>query len=172
LPPVCVETNLKPQPMSYLHCPTCKCAYNIALSALCPNCPVAVSDVDPAEDIVSAVERLADAMARATPTQRRAATSRMDRLALPAPGAKPVPFHDAMLRTIRDAIDPTPLHTRPAMPPPPAKPQPLLASIAFAVVERIADRINEHAPQLMDKLPSRLRRAGSFVRARMRALAA
>src|SRR5215212_2706915 len=75
-----------PQPMSYLHCPTCKCAYNIALTALCPNCPVPVSEVDPAEDIVAAAERLAHAMARATPSERKQATSRMDQLALPAPG--------------------------------------------------------------------------------------
>ncbi|HEY5926208.1 MAG TPA: hypothetical protein VIV11_31200 [Kofleriaceae bacterium] len=151
--------------MSYLHCPTCKCAYNIALSALCPNCPVPMSEVDPAEDIVAAAERLAHAMARATPSERKIATTRMDQLALPAPGAKPVTFHGAMLRSIREAIEPV-------APPPVPKPQPLLAAIAYAVVEKISERIQEKAPQLMERIPSRLRRAGSLVRARMRALAA
>ncbi|HEY5946829.1 MAG TPA: hypothetical protein VIV40_15105 [Kofleriaceae bacterium] len=151
--------------MSYLHCPTCKCAYNIAQSALCPNCPVPATLVDPTEDILAAAEQLARAMARATPSERKAATSRMDQLALPAPGAKPVTFHGAMLRSIREAIEPV-------APPPVPKPQPLLAAIAYAVVERITERINESAPQLMERIPSRLRRAGSLVRARMRALAA
>jgi hypothetical protein len=134
--------------MSYLHCPTCKCAYNIALSALCPNCPVPMSEVDPTEDIVAAAERLAQAMARATPQERKAATARMDQLALPAPDAKPVAYHGAMLRSIREAIEPV------ALPPPP-KPQPLLAAIAFAVIERISDR----APRLVERIPARLRGA-------------
>jgi hypothetical protein len=132
--------------MSYLHCPTCKCAYNIAQSALCPNCPVPMSEVDPTEDIVAAAEQLARALARATPAQRQAAAVRMDQLAI---------------QTVT--------------PPPPPKPQPLLAAIAFAVVERISGRISElsdRAPQLMERVPSRLRRAGSLVRARVRALAA
>jgi len=132
--------------MSYLHCPTCKCAYNIALSALCPNCPVPTSEVDPAEDIVAAAERLAHAMARATPSERKQATARMDQLALPAPGAKPVTFHGAMLRSIREVIEP-------AAPPPVPKPQPLLAAIAFAVIERISER----APKLVERIPMRLR---------------
>ncbi len=148
--------------MSYLHCPTCKCAYNIALSAQCPTCPVPVSVVDPTEDIIAAAEQLARAMARATPSERKAATGRMDQLALPAPGAKPVTFHGAMLRSIREAIEPV-------APPPVPKPQPLLAAIAFAVVERISDKLHEKAPQLMERIPSRLRRAGSLFR---RALAA
>jgi hypothetical protein len=132
--------------MSYLHCPTCKCAYNIAVSAVCPNCPVPMSEVDPTEDIVLAAERLAQAMARATPQERKAATARMDQLALPAPDAKPVTFHGAMLRSIREAIEPA------AVPPPP---KPLLAAIAFAVIERISDR----APRLVERIPARLRGA-------------
>jgi hypothetical protein len=143
--------------MSYLHCPTCKCAYNIAVSAQCPNCPVPASEVDPTEDIVAAAEQLARAMARATPSERKAATMRMDQLALPAPGAKPVTFHGAMLRSIREAIEPV-------QQPPVPKPQPLLAALAYAVVERLSDRLHEKAPQLMERIPSRLRRAGSLVR--------
>lgn len=151
--------------MSYLHCPTCKCAYNIALSTLCPNCPVPMSEVDPTEDIVAAAEQLARAMARATPSERKAATSRMDQLALPAPGAKPVTFHGGMLQSIRNALEPV-------APPPVPKPQPLLTAIAFAVVERLTDKLHEKAPQLMERIPSRLRRAGSLFRERMRSLAA
>ena len=151
--------------MSYLHCPTCKCAYNVALSTLCPNCPVPMSEVDPTEDIVAAAEQLARAMARATPSERKAATSRMDQLALPAPGAKPVTFHGGMLQSIRNALEPV-------APPPVPKPQPLLTAIAYAVVERLTDKLHEKAPQLMERIPSRLRRAGSLFRERMRSLAA
>ncbi len=154
--------------MSYLHCPTCQRAYNLALPTQCPSCPVPATEVDATEDIVAAAEQLARAMARATPAERKAATTRMDQLALPAPGAKPVTFHGAMLRSIRDALEPV-------APPPVPKPQPLLAALAFAVVERISDRISElgaRAPQLAERVPSRLRRVTSRVRDRVRALAA
>ena len=128
--------------MSYLHCPTCKRAYNIAQSPLCPSCPVPVSMVDPTEDIVIAAELLARAMARATPEQRTAAASRVNLAALQVVTPPPAPA---------------------------PKPQPLLAAIAYAVVERISDKLHEKAPQLMERIPSRLRRAGSLFR---RALAA
>lgn len=153
--------------MSYLHCPTCQRAYNLALSTQCPSCPVPATEVDATEDIVAAAEQLARAMARATPSERKAARARMDQLALPAPGAKPVTFHGAMLRSIRDVVDPAgrsgsgPLHVGPVAPPPLPRPQPLLAAIAFAVVERISERV-----------PRRLRRVTSRVRDRVRALAA
>ena len=139
--------------MSYLHCPTCKRAYNVTVDPLCPHCPVPASEVDPTEDIVAAAEQLARAMARANPSERSAAMQRMDHLALPAPGAKPVTFHGGMIRSIREALEPV-------APPPLPKPQPLLAAIAFAVLERIGER----AP--------RLKRAGLLLRARVRALAA
>jgi hypothetical protein len=151
--------------MSYLHCPTCKRAYNIAVSAVCPACPVPATVVDPTQDIVAAAEQLARAMARATPSERKAATARMDQLALPAPGAAPTADHVAVLRSIREAIAPV------ARPPEP-EPKPLIAAIAYAVVQRIGERIVDTAPQLVDRIPARLRRAGSLVRARVRALAA
>src|SRR5262245_13457703 len=119
--------------MSYLHCPTCKRAYNITTAPVCPTCPVPATMVDPTDDIVTAAEQLARAMARATPTERSAAMQRMDQLALPAPGAKPVTFHGGMIRSIRDAL-------QPIAPPPPPKPQGLLTAIAFAVLERIESR--------------------------------
>jgi hypothetical protein len=151
--------------MSYLHCPTCKRAYNIAVSALCPSCPVPATVVDPTEDIVAAAEQLARAMARATAAERKAASTRMARLALPAPGVQPIADHAAVLRSIREAIEPV-------VPPPVQKPRPLIAAIAYAVVERIGERIHASAPELVDRIPARLRRAGSLVRARVRALAA
>jgi hypothetical protein len=143
--------------MSYLHCPSCKRAFNLAVDRTCPSCPVPATVVDPAEDIVAAAEQLARAMARATPNERDEAMGRMDRLALPAPGAKPVTFHGGMLRSIREALDP---------PPPPRAPkkQPLLAIVATRMLERIAPHVERYAP--------RARELGSGLRARMRALTA
>lgn len=146
--------------MSYLHCPTCKRAYNIAVSAQCPACPVPAQVVDPAEDILVAAEQLARAMARATPDERDDAMGRMDRLALPEPGAKPVTFHGAMLKSIREALDP------PAQQPLP-RPQPLLATLAYAVVERTVERLRPSLERLERRVPlltSGLRRARDRVR--------
>jgi hypothetical protein len=145
--------------MSYLHCPSCKRAYNLAVQATCPYCPVAATVVDPAEDIVAAAEALARAMARATVAERTAAAARMERLALPAPGdrfhAPPPasPMRASVMRQIRVVLEPPPA------PPPPPRPT-LLASIASAVERRIA----AHVPKL---LGDGLRR----VRARVKALA-
>lgn len=166
LPRVVPAPEPRSGPMSYVHCPKCRCAYNIAQSAQCPRCPVLATEVDPTEDIVVAAEQLARAMARATDAERKAAAARMGQLALPAPGAEPDPVCDEMLRSIRQAMEPV------VAPPPPVPQRPLLAAIAYAVVERITERVRKETPQLMERLPSRLRRAGSLVRARMRALAA
>lgn len=146
--------------MSYLHCPTCKRAYNFAVSAQCPVCPVAATVVDPAEDILVAAEQLARAMARATPDERDDAMGRMDRLALPAPGAKPVTFHGAMLRSIREALEPTEQQPLP-------RPQPLLAALAYAVVEKAVERLRPRIERVERRVPL-LRRA----KERMRQLAA
>jgi len=153
--------------MSYLHCPTCKCAFNIAIHATCPNCPVVATVVDPAEDIVAATEQLARAMARATPDERTDAMGRMDRLALPAPGAKPVTFHGAMVRSIREALDPPPS--------PPRKPQRMLGRLAGRMVDQVAARsatlFGQLAPHL-EKYAPRVLEAGNGLRARIRALTA
>lgn len=61
--------------MSYLHCPTCSHAYNLAVTSRCPVCPVPATMVDPVEDIVAAQEALQRAMERATPAQRAAASA-------------------------------------------------------------------------------------------------
>jgi hypothetical protein len=88
--------------MTYLHCPACKRAYNLEIQATCPSCPVAATVVDPAEDIVVAADHLARALARATPAERSAAASRMDRLAiqLAPPRAKPAPVRPAIALAI------------------------------------------------------------------------
>ncbi len=137
--------------MSYLHCPTCQRAYNVAVQPACPFCPVPATAVDPTEDIVVAAERLASAVARASAAERGAAVARMERLALPGPDAPPTPFPGEVLRSIRDALDPQPVVTPP--------PRPLLATIAMAVLTRLESR-------------PRLHRALMSVRARVRALAA
>ncbi len=97
--------------MSYLHCPTCACAYNVAREPSCPRCGIrAGTPADPTDDIISAVEQLARAMARATPIELVAAQAILDRrdsqLALPAPG-KPVGPSPQLLRAVRAALDPT-----------------------------------------------------------------
>ena len=138
--------------MSYLHCPTCHHAYNVAVYSQCPFCPVAATVVDPSTDIVMAAEQLARAIARANPMQRDTALARMDRLALPAPDSARDPMANGeTLRQIRAALAPPP-------PPPPA-PKPLLVQVALAVLTRIESR-------------PRLRRATDLIRARVRALAA
>ena len=98
--------------MSYLHCPTCACAYNVAREPSCPRCGIrAGTPADPTDDIISAVEQLARAMARATPIELVAAQATLDRhaaqLALPAPG-KPTGPSPQLLRAVRAALDPTP----------------------------------------------------------------
>lgn len=130
--------------MSYLHCPTCHHAYNVATQSTCPFCPVAATVVDPTSDIVTAAEQLARAIARASEAERASAMARMTRLALPAAGA-------VALDQVRAALAPAPA--------PPAPPRPLLLRAAQAVIVRI-----ESHP--------RLRRATDLIRARVRALAA
>lgn len=162
--------------MSYLHCPTCKRAYNVETYAQCPSCPVAASLVDPAEDIVAATEALARAMARATPDERDDAMTRMDRLALPAPGAKPVTFHGAMIRSIREALDPVgasesrPLQSRPTEPPPPPKPQSLVTAIAVSLIDRVVD--HPRAIAMRDRARDVIVRKAPRLWDRVRALAA
>jgi hypothetical protein len=97
--------------MSYLHCPSCNRAYNLAIQPTCPWCPVPATVVDPAEDIVAAADQLARALARATPAQRSAAASRMDQLALqlappPPPRLLPPPRPAiAFARAIASAVE-------------------------------------------------------------------
>jgi hypothetical protein len=95
--------------VSYLHCPTCACAYNVAREPTCPRCGIRPgTPAEPTEDIVVAVEQLARAMARATPIEVIAAQSVLDaraaQLALPAPGQPTAPS-PSLLRAVRAALD-------------------------------------------------------------------
>jgi hypothetical protein len=118
--------------MSYLHCPTCQRAYNVAVEPSCPYCPVAATVVDATEDIVAAAEVLARAIARATPAERSSAAARLDHLALPAPEAAPSISSPTVLRQIRVAI------AAPELPSPAARRT--LASVAIAVLARLESR--------------------------------
>jgi hypothetical protein len=101
--------------MNYLHCPTCKRAYNFEVQATCPWCPVAATVVDPADDIVAAAQRLSEAMARATPAERTAAAVRIQHLQVFTPAPPPI------------------------APPPPA--HSIVVSIAMALERRLARRM-------------------------------
>lgn len=97
--------------MSYVHCPSCARAYNLARETACPACRPAATPatppVDPTDDIIHAVEELARTMARATPIEIVAAGRLLDyrvkRLALPAPGAPTGPSPQ-LLRAVRAAL--------------------------------------------------------------------
>jgi len=104
---------------SYLHCPACGRAYNVTREVSCPSCrhrPGGAPE-NPTEDVVSAAEQLARALARATPAQLAAAESTLadrDRPALPAPertasAAPPSPSPLSVLRAIRATLAPPPL---------------------------------------------------------------
>jgi len=142
--------------MSYLHCPACSRAYNLATQPSCPYCPAVAArveppvaaPVDPIEDIVAAAAALARALASATAAERAAAAARIEPLGAPVADAPP---------SIRTALAPAPPRT-------PPRRRHLLTTLAFAVLDRIAP----HAPG-SPGAPNRLLRA---VHARVKALAA
>ncbi len=135
--------------MSYLHCPTCSHAFNLAVTSQCPVCPVPATLVDPTEDIVAATDALVRAMARATPSQRDAAAAQMGTapvLAITAPNvAKAGPSPRLLTRLAESLVD---------------RAMPALADLR--------DRVRKPLPKVIAMLP---RRAGSLLR-RVRALAA
>jgi len=65
--------------MTYLHCPSCGRAYNLAVCLACPSCGVLAGGApkDPVDDVVAMAEQLARAIARATPEQIDAARERL-----------------------------------------------------------------------------------------------
>ncbi len=98
--------------MSYLHCPSCQCAFNVTKQAACPTCGVRPgAPTDPTEDVIAAAEQLARAVARATPVQLAAAQAELAmrdaRKALPAPSALPAAA-TSILRAVRAALAPPP----------------------------------------------------------------
>ena len=112
--------------MSYLHCPSCNRAYNLAIQPICPHCPVPATVVNAADDIVAAADQLARALARATPAERAAAAARMDPLAIQ-------------------------LAPAPAPPPAPAL-VPVLPRLALALASRIERRLARYAPALVRRV--------------------
>src|SRR3954463_10463612 len=137
--------------MSYVHCPQCSHAYNLAVTSFCPCCPVAVTVVDGEEDILAAADALARAMARATPAERTAAASRIQQLAVPTPPviAKAPPAPTLLTRLAESLVD---------------RVVPRLNELA----EQAQKKAREAAPRVLALLP---RRATSVLR-RVRALAA
>jgi hypothetical protein len=131
--------------MSYLHCPQCSHAFNLAVTSQCPMCPVPAELVDPANDIVAAAEALARAMARATPAERTAAAERMGQPPMAPPSM----------------LTPPPLFKAPPAPR-------LLTRLAESLVDRamprlvvLAGRAKQERARILALLP---RRAGSFLR--------
>ena len=120
--------------MSYLHCPVCSRAFNLAQHPSCPSCPVAATPVDPVADLIAAADSLARALAQATPAQRAAAAARIDLRGLPP--ATPERTETAALLPIRGALMPVP------QPAPPRRSR-WLAALAVTAF----DRLSQHAPQ-------------------------
>jgi hypothetical protein len=102
--------------VSYLHCPACSRAYNIAAQAACPYCPVQATPVDPREDIIAAAESLVRAMSRANDTERAAALATIGPMLAP--------------------VAPSPS--------PPAPPRPMLVERLARRARRITDRVIAH----------------------------
>jgi hypothetical protein len=146
--------------VSYLHCPQCSHAYNLAVTQQCPCCPVPATLVDPEEDIVAAADALARAMARATPAERTAAAARIHHL-VPTPVPRPVAAEGS-----------GPIGSVVAKAPPSPR---LLTRLAERLVDRaerlellasaartmLRERAREAAPRVVALLP---RRASSLLR--------
>jgi hypothetical protein len=120
--------------MSYLHCPVCSRAFNLAQHPSCPSCPVVATPVDPVADLVAAAESLARALAHATPAQRTAAAARIDLRGLPP--AMPDRPETAALLPIRGALTPAPQFA-------PVRRSRWLATLAVTAF----DRLSPHAPK-------------------------
>lgn len=112
--------------MSYLHCPTCRCAYNLATQPTCPSCGVRPgTPAGPVEAIVEAAEQLARAIGRANPIQLAKARAELAarglvkavRAALPSTLPVPVP------RAIEPVV--------------PRNQQALLATVVIAMLTRV-----------------------------------
>jgi len=136
--------------MSYLHCPTCQCAYNVATLAACPRCGVrAGAPLDPTEDVVAAAEQLARAVGRATPVQLAQAQAELAmrdaNRALPAPGALPTTA-PSLLRAVRAALAPA-APTSNANPVVTGRAQhALLTTVVLALITRLPRRLPSPRP--------------------------
>lgn len=116
--------------MSYLHCPTCRCAYNLAAHPACPACGIrpggtAELALGPVEAIVDAAEKLAHAIGRANPIQLAKA-----RAELAARG---------LVKAVRAALpSQVPVHVPRAIEPVvPRSHQALLTTVVIAMLTRL-----------------------------------
>lgn len=130
--------------MSYLHCPVCSRAFNVAQHPTCPSCPVPARPVDPVDDLVAAAEALSRALAHATPAQRAAVAAHIH-LPEPLPAPRAVAVTDA-LPAIRGALTAAPQRA--------GRTSRWLAALAVAALDRVAphaaaalDRVAPHAPK-------------------------
>ena len=127
--------------MSYLHCPTCQCAYNVANQAACPRCGVrAGAPLDPAEDVIAAAEQLARAVGRATPVQLAQAQAELAmrdaNRALPAPDALRMTA-PSLLRAVRAALAPPPAASNDSPVVSGRAQQALLTTVVLALLTRL-----------------------------------
>jgi hypothetical protein len=116
--------------MSYLHCPTCRCAYNLATQPTCPACGVRPgAPVGAVEAIVEAAEQLAKAIGRANPMQLAKA-----RAELAARG---------LVKAVRAALpSQVPVHVPRAIEPVvPRSQQALLTTVVIAMLTRLPRRL-------------------------------
>lgn len=112
--------------MSYLHCPTCRCAYNLATQPTCPSCGIRPgTKAGPVEAIVEAAEQLANAIGRANPIQLAKA-----RAELAARG---------LVKAVRAALpSQAPVHVPKAIEPVvPRSQQALLTTVVIAMLTRL-----------------------------------
>jgi hypothetical protein len=139
--------------VSYLHCPTCQCAYNVAREAACPRCGIRPGKpANPTDEIIAATDALVRAISRATPDQVAAAEVALDDLPPMATGSGLIPTRDLVapggrvLRAVRATLAPTP--------PDPDGHRALLTTVALALLARVA------TPQLprMQRWAARARR--------------
>ncbi|MGE0547703.1 MAG: hypothetical protein AB7O24_27515 [Kofleriaceae bacterium] len=133
--------------MSYVHCPTCRNAYNVETSPSCPTCPVHASleTPDPAREVVAAAEQLARAMARASTAEIARAEAELDDraelLGLPSGGDAHTAPAPSLLRAVRAAMAPPPPQQSP-------RAEPELRTMLTSVVMAMLTRLPKQRPSM------------------------
>ncbi|MEJ7604556.1 MAG: hypothetical protein WKG01_42280 [Kofleriaceae bacterium] len=136
--------------VSYLHCPTCQCAYNVVREVACPRCGIRTGKpTHPTDEIITATDALLRAIARATPEQVTAAEAALDDLQPRAVGSGLIPTRDLVapggrvLRAVRASLAPPPG--------PDGHPdghRALLTTVALALLARVATRPVPRMPRI------------------------
>jgi hypothetical protein len=149
-----VRGGREPGQVSYLHCPRCAHAFNLATQPACPGCGTRPgAPADAAEDVIAAWEQLARAISRATPEQLASAEARLGSSGGLVRAARPALVPQVIVRSrlaegaVEDAsIKPAPAPGRTA----------LLATVAIALLTRLARRpLRQRARALLDAWPGR-----------------